>query len=225
LRSCLFAFVFSTWIAWPQVPEGFTPIFNGRDLTGWHPSRTDHHGSTPNVFVKDGVLVVKQAPYGQGGLLLTNKRYGNFELYVEVKAPEGCNSGIFLRSTEGGSAYQIELDEGGGTGDFFGENLEVSLPAKADKRASVWKKNAWNSFRIRMQGAAPRVTEWINGVQMFDVQEPRNDKVAGETDGMIGLQAHWVSLYEPAKESFNLPGSWRPDAEYQFRRMAIRELP
>src|SRR5262245_36653014 len=24
----------------PQVPDGFTPIFNGRDLTGWHVSTT-----------------------------------------------------------------------------------------------------------------------------------------------------------------------------------------
>src|SRR5689334_1975855 len=24
----------------PQVPEGFTPLFNGRDLTGWHISST-----------------------------------------------------------------------------------------------------------------------------------------------------------------------------------------
>jgi hypothetical protein len=162
---------------------------------------------------------------GQGGLLLTDRRYSNFELYIEVKAHWGCNSGIFLRSTEGGSAYQIELDQGRGTGDLLGENLTVSLPAKAERLPKVWKNDDWNSFRIRMQGAAPHITEWVNGIEMWDVQEPRNDKIAGETDGMIGLQAHWVSLYEPAKNSFNLPGSWRPGAEYQFRDIAIRELP
>lgn len=212
-------------VAAAQMPPGFASIFNGRNLDGWHLSRTDHHGSTPQALVREGVLALKQSPYGQGGLLLTDKRYRNFELYVEVKAPDGCNSGIFLRSTEGGSAYQIELDQDGGTGAFFGENLEVSKPAKAPKLASVWKKNQWNSFRIRVQGVAPHVVEWINGVQMLDVQEPRNDKVAGETDGMIGLQAHWVSLYQPAKDSFNLPGSWRPGAEFQFRHIGIRELP
>jgi hypothetical protein len=219
------AFFLLSLFARAQAPAGFHPIFNGRNLDGWHISRTDHHGSTPEATVENGILVLKQSPYGQGGLLLTDRRYGNFELYVEVKAAWGCNSGIFLRSTEGGSAYQIELDQGRGTGDLLGENLTVSLPAKAEHLPQIWKNDAWNSFRIRMQGAAPHITEWVNGVEMWDVQEPRNDKIAGDTNGMIGLQAHWASLYEPAKNSFNLPGSWRPGAEYQFRNVAIRELP
>ena len=207
------------------IPQGFKPIFNGRNLQGWHISRTDHHGSTPDATVEHGVLSLKQSPYGQGGLLLTNKRYRNFELYLEVKTPRGCNSGIFLRSTEGGSAYQIELDQGRGTGNLLGENLDVSQQAKADRLPTVWKTGDWNSFRIRMVGSAPHITEWVNGVEMWDVQEPRNDKIADEADGMIGLQTHWASLYEPARESFNLPGSWRPAASYQFRRIAIEELP
>ncbi len=207
------------------VPRGFRPIFNGRNLQGWHLSRTDHHGSTPEATVANGVLNLKESPYGQGGLLLTDKRYGNFELYLEVKAPWGCNSGLFLRSTEGGSAYQIELDQGRGTGNLLGENLEVSQPAKADRLPVVWKTGDWNSFRIRIAGAAPHITEWVNGVEMWDVQEPRNDKIAGEIDGMIGLQTHWASLYEAARDSFNLPGSWRPGAAYRFRRIAIKDLP
>jgi 3-keto-disaccharide hydrolase len=219
------AFLMLSLSAHAQVPPGFHPIFSGRNLDGWHISRTDHHGSTPEATVENGILALKQYPYGQGGLLLTDRRYGNFELYIEVKAAWGCNSGIFLRSTEGGSAYQIELDQGRGTGDLLGENLTVSLPAKAERLPRVWKNDDWNSFRIRMRGTAPHITEWVNGVEMWDVQEPRNDKIAGEIDGMIGLQAHWVSLYEPAKNSFNLPGSWRPGAAYQFRNVAIRELP
>jgi len=208
-----------------QIPSDFHSIFNGRNLAGWHISRTDHQGSTPNVSARNGILVLGQFPYGQGGLLLTDRRYGNFELYLEVKAAWGCNSGIFLRSTEGGSAYQIELDQGRGTGELLGENLAVSLPAKAERLPQIWKNDDWNSFRIRMQGAAPHITEWVNGVEMWDVQEPHNDKIADETDGMIGLQVHWTSLYEPAKNTFNLPGSWRPGAVYQFRGIAIRELP
>ncbi len=206
------------------LPPGFTPLFNGKDLAGWHVSRTDHHGSTPGVSVENGALQLTQFPYGQGGLLLTNKRYRDFELYLEVKAPAGCNSGIFLRSTEGGSAFQIELDQGHGTGDLLGENLNLSRSAMATALPGVWKDNEWNSFRIRIEGAAPRIAEWINGVAMWDVQEPRNDKIAGETDGMIALQAHWVSTYQPAADSFNLPGSWKPGAAYRFRNIAIKVL-
>jgi hypothetical protein len=207
-----------------RIPSGFTKLFNGKDLSGWHLSRTDHHGSTPLASVQDGVLYLKQSPYGQGGLLLTDKRYRDFELYIEVKAPWGCNSGIFLRSTEGGSAFQIELDEGRGTGNLLGENLNISQPAKAARLSTVWKESDWNSLRIRIEGAAPHISEWVNGVQMWSVQELRNDKIADETDGMIGLQAHWVSTYQPAEGSFNLPGSWKPGAAYQFRNIAIKVL-
>lgn len=227
-RIAHFAAAFSLGCAaqaqYPHIPAGFTPLFNGNDLRGWHVSRTDHHGSTPNAYVEDGILYLKQSPYGQGGLLLTDRRYQNFELYLEVKTPWGCNSGIFLRSTEGGAAFQIELDPGRGTGNLLGENLSVSRPAKATGLGRVWKDNGWNSFRIRIAGAAPRIFEWINGVQMWDVQEPRNDQIADETDGRIGLQAHWASNYEPAEGSFNLPGSWKPGAVYQFRNIAIKVL-
>jgi hypothetical protein len=210
-----------------KVPEGFKPIFDGKTMKGWHLSRTNHHGSTGNVFVEDGVIVMKQRPYGQGGLLFTDKKYHNFELYLEVKEAWGCNSGIFLRSTEGGSAYQIELDQTRGTGNLLGENMRVSVTARAtDTIDKLWKIDDWNSIRIRMAGDAPRITEWINGVQMFDVEEPANDKIAGETTGHIGLQLHWGSVYEPAVAgSMPMSGSWKPDAAYRFRNIAIKELP
>jgi hypothetical protein len=224
LRLCICTFGALAWVREARLPPNFTSLFNGRDLTGWHLSRTDHHGSTPEPTVRNGVLFLKQSPYGQGGLLLTDKRYRDYELYIEVKAPWGCNSGIFLRSTEGGTAYQIELDQGRGTGNLLGENLRVSQTATATRLPSVWKNSDWNSFRIRIEGAAPHISEWVNGTEMWDVQEPRNDKIADETDGMIGLQAHWASTYEPAEGSFNLPGSWKPGAAYEFRNIGIRIL-
>jgi len=94
----------------PTVPEGFTPIFNGKDLSGWHISKTARHGHTPDFHVQHGVIVGTQQPYGQGGLLLTDKKYRNFELTLEVKPDWGCDSGIFFRATEEGAAYQITMD-------------------------------------------------------------------------------------------------------------------
>src|SRR5581483_2421697 len=94
----------------PVVPEGFTPIFNGQTLAGWHISRTNHHGTTPDFHVQDGALVGTQNPFGGGGVLLTDKSYKNFELYMEVRPDYGCDSGIFFRSTEAGLAYQITMD-------------------------------------------------------------------------------------------------------------------
>jgi len=109
----------------PFVPDGFTAIFNGRDLTGWHVSTTNHHGTTPAYRVMHGMIVATQNPLGQGGILLTDKKYKNVEVYMEVKPDYGCDSGLFLRSTEAGEAYQVTLDylPGGGMGGIYGEGL------------------------------------------------------------------------------------------------------
>src|SRR4029079_15416923 len=82
----------------PFVPEGFTPLFHGRDLTGWHISTTNHHGTTPAYRVMHGLIVGSQNPLGQGGILLTDRKYRNVELYTEVKPDYGCDSGLFFRS-------------------------------------------------------------------------------------------------------------------------------
>jgi formylglycine-generating enzyme len=207
----------------PRVPDGFTPIFNGRDLTGWHVSRTTHQGTTPEVSVEDGVLVLKQRPYGQGGLLLTDRRYRDFELYLEAKPDWGCNGGIVFRSTEGGSAYQIELDQANGTGNLFGDMLALSASARATDIEKAWKYDDWNAFRLRVVGEAPRLQLWINDVPMWDVVQPRNDLVAGRTDGMIGLQVHWSSSTAPPVAPC-CARSWKPGGAHRFRNIAIRSL-
>lgn len=201
-----------------------TEIFNGKNLDGWHISRTSHQGTTGNFFVEDGAIVLKQNPYGQGGVLLSDKKYRNFELYVEVKIDSFCNGGIFLRSTESGQAYQIELAVPGAHADLFGERLEISTPGKATGIQQAWKSDDWNAFRIRMTGEVPRVTLWVNDVLMWDVQQPKNDFTAGAIEGMIGFQSHWSAQYLPTPGGFNMPGAWRPDAAHRFRNVRLREL-
>ena len=210
-----------------QVPAGFTPIFNGRDLAGWHPSRTSHQGSTPSARVVDGVIVLQPYPYGQGGILLTDQKYRNFELYVEVKTDWGTNGGIFLRSAESGIAYQVELvgDGTGATGDLLGERMQVSVPGRATALSGVWKQGEWNAFRIRMEGEVPHLTLWVNGVQMWDVTQTQNDFPAGMTEGYIGLQTHWSVTYTPLPDRAAGAGSWKPGATHSFRNIAIKELP
>lgn len=117
-----------------KVPDGFTPIFNGTNLSGWHISRTNHHGRTPDFFVMHGMIVATQNPLGGGGILLTDKKYKNFELYMEVKPDFGNDSGIFLRSTESGAAYQVTMDflSNGGMGNVIAEG-GMQLAANAGR--------------------------------------------------------------------------------------------
>ncbi|HUQ66408.1 MAG TPA: SUMF1/EgtB/PvdO family nonheme iron enzyme [Flavitalea sp.] len=194
------------------------------NIKGWHISRSTHQGTTPSVKFKDGMITLAQQPYGQGGVLLSDKKYHDFELTVEVKIDSFCNSGIFLRSTESGKAYQVELAEPGGTGNLFGEMMKISQPAEAVNKARVWKPLDWNYFRIRMTGNIPHITLWMNGEMMWDVTQPANDFTAGATEGMIGFQTHWSATYSSATKAFDMSDSWKPGAEIRFRNIVIKEL-
>jgi cytochrome c len=209
------------------IPPGFTALFNGRNLTGWHVSRTTHHGTTLDARVEEGAIVLRQHPYGQGGLLMTDRKFRDFELFLEAKPDPGTNGGILFRSSEGGSAYQIELegDGAGGTGSLFGEMMKVSAPVRATGVRTVWRPNDWNAFRIRVEGDVPRVKLWINGVQIYDAQLGRNDLIGGRTDGMIALQAHWSVTHDRVAGSFDMSSSWKPGAAHRYRNVAIKELP
>ena len=220
----LFLFCFCAEAQTDKAFKDFTPLFNGKNLKGWHASRTSHQGTTGKFYVEDHAIVLKQNPYGQGGVLLTNKKYKDFELYVEVKIDSFCNGGIFLRSTESGQAYQVELAIPGGNGALFGERLQISKAVQADNIQKVWKPGDWNSFHIRMTGDIPTLTLWVNKVLMWEVTQPKNDFTAGATSGMIGLQSHWTATYLPVKGGFNMPGAWRPNAAHRFRNIKIIEL-
>lgn len=219
-----FLLVWASFVHGQEKNAGFKRVFNGKNLKGWHISRTSHQGTTGNFYVEDGAIVLKQNPYGQGGVLLTNKKYRNFELYLEVKIDSFCNGGIFLRSTESGQAYQIELANPGGTGSLFGEAMRISKAVTADNARKVWKPGDWNSFRIRMTGEVPTIKLWINETFMWEVTQPKNDFTAGAVEGFIGLQSHWTSLYQDMEGAFNMPGAWRPGAAHRFRKICVRKL-
>jgi hypothetical protein len=209
-----------------HTPEDFVPLFNGEDLEGWHISRTNHHGTVGNFYVKDGAIVMKQYPYGQGGIILTDKKYRDFELYLEFKGHPGTNGGIFLRSSESGSAYQLELagDGENGTGNLFGEMLRTTINAKAENIEEVWKKGDWNSFLIRMTGEIPKVSLWLNGKHIWEAEGERNDLIGDLTEGMIAFQLHWSATLQPIPGGRCCDFSWRPEAAHSFRNIMIREL-
>jgi len=224
LVTIYLAFAFLIASAQSGIPAGFTPLFNGKNLQGWHVSRSTHQGTTPSFTVQDGIITGTENPYGQGGLLLTDKKFKNFELYIEVKIDSFSNGGIFLRSSESGVAYQIELAEPSGTGGFLGERINVSKSPDISAMKAAWKPNDWNTFRIKIVGDTPHVTLWVNGTQIYDVVEPKNDLIAGETSGHIALQCHWTALFSDAAGVGMSLKSWQPGAKHRFRNIAIKEI-
>ena len=218
----------------PKIPAGFTPIFNGKDLSGWHVSTTNHHGTSPEFRVVHGVIVGTQQPRGRGGILLTDRKYRNVEVYMEVKPDWGCDSGLFLRSTEAGEAYQVTLDylPDGTMGGIYGEGLTGVGAGRGDanhtpeQRAeqvrrrheawqNAWKREAWNSVRARIEGDVPHITVWINDQLVTDFSDTANHAVKGAVDGMIAIQMHYSDEKTPR---------WVDGGFWRWRAIAVKEL-
>jgi 3-keto-disaccharide hydrolase len=209
----------------PQIPEGFTPLFNGKDLSGWHVSKTARHGRTPDFRVVHGILLGTQQPYGQGGMLVTDKKYRNFELTLEAKPDWSCDSGIFFRATESGAAYQITMDYlGNGNGNLgrmigeggisLGRNPAAgNAPATPSAASQAWKREDWNLIRIRVEGVAPKVTVWINDQLVNEQQDTENHAPEGMVEGPIVLQVHGGTE------------RWVPGGFWRWRNIGIKTLP
>lgn len=200
-----------------SVPAGFTPLFNGRDLSGWHVSRTNHHGNTSGWSVKDGVVLGTQDRPGNGGILLTDKRYKDFEVSLEINPDWGCDGGLFLRSSEAGNAYQVMLDylEGGSIGGIYGEKLEGVKTRPAPEYAKLWKKGEWNHLRARIEGEVPHIQVWLNGEPLVDWTDTANHAKDGAGDGMIALQVHASNDSMPR---------WKAGGYHRYRNVAVKEL-
>jgi hypothetical protein len=213
------------------IPKNAKKLWNGKDLAGWHVSEVNHHGNTKAWTVEDGVLSVTQDKPGNGGILLTDKVYKNFELYLEVKPDWGCDGGIFLRSTEKGEAYQVLLDylEGGVVGGIYGERIpeiqtkpgepQVGTGKKVDREwQKYWKKDDWNAIQIRIEGDTPHIRVWINGQVSADWTDSANHARSGPEGGMIALQTHRSN-----PEGKNQ--RWVPGGKHRYRNIYIVELP
>src|SRR6187402_2821394 len=71
-------------------------LFDGKTLAGWH--NYNKKGAVKNWIVEDGLLV---CPGGtEGGDIVTDKQYANFELSWDWKIEKGANSGVLYHVVE-----------------------------------------------------------------------------------------------------------------------------
>jgi hypothetical protein len=201
-----------------DVPAGFTPLFNGKDLSGWHVSQVNHHGNSKGWTVKDGVVLATQDRPGNGGILLTDRKYRDFEISLEINPDWGCDGGLFLRSNEEGDAYQVMIDylEGGSVGGLYGEGIGAQTFANNKEWAKHWKKGEWNTLRARIEGDVPHVRVWLNEFPLVDFTDTVNHSKGGAADGMIALQMHFSDAKTPR---------WKEGGFHRFRNVAVKELP
>lgn len=78
--------------------EGFTQLFNGKNLDGWV-------GNKESYRAENGMIVIDPQG-GGGGNLYTEKEYGNFILHFEFQLTRGANNGLGIHAPlDGDAAY------------------------------------------------------------------------------------------------------------------------
>jgi HEAT repeat protein len=197
------------YIAGMPSEEGFKPMFNGKDLTGWHglvENPVKRSAMTPaelakkqveadkkviaNWSVKDGCIWFT----GSGDNLCSVKEYGDFELLADWKITKAGDSGIYLRGSPQVQIWdtsRIDVGAQVGSGGLYNNQKNPSKPLKvADNPV-----DDWNSFRILMVGE--KVSVWLNGELVVDnvILENYWDRtIPIFPKGSIELQAHGTDL-------------------------------
>ncbi|MFZ9854505.1 MAG: 3-keto-disaccharide hydrolase [Limisphaerales bacterium] len=200
-------------------PKGFSPLFNGKDLTGFRGGDTYDHRKLlslpeaerkaqvdkwtasmlevnpktgkPHWYFENGELVND----GLGAYATTEKDYGDFELLIDYKTVPKADSGIYLRGVpqvqiwDSTEKEKFNIGADKGSGALW--NNSPGAPGKDPLVLADKPFGQWNQFRIVMVGS--RVSVWLNGKQVVKnaVMENYYDrKLPVPVKGPIQLQTH-----------------------------------
>ncbi len=127
--------------------EGYTSLFDGKTLKGWHatsrlpvppfPGAPEPHvnpeqlkkaaASKGTWIVENGVLIGGQDPPGSGlgAYLMTDRTFGDFELSIDANPDWSVDTGIYIRCTPRAQAFQVLLDHRpvGSIGFIYGNGI------------------------------------------------------------------------------------------------------
>jgi hypothetical protein len=219
-----------------EPPKGFTKLFNGKDLAGWHgmPDFSPYvlaampeakRKQTLDNWTADArrhwrVENEELINDGEGAFLTSDKDLGDMELLVEYRTVPLADSGIYLRATpqvqiwdytkEGGK-WNLGADKGSG-------GLWNNSPGSPGKDPLVLADKPfgqWNKFRILQVGE--RVTVYLN--DKLVVNHAR-------------LENYWRSTVKPPKYNRATPLLKKAPIQLQthggeirWRNIFFREIP
>jgi hypothetical protein len=179
--------------------DGWRPLFNGKDLSGWVPVQV-----APNTFtVRDGIIVSTGVPTG---VMRTDRQYENFELELEWKhiVPQG-NAGLFVWSypiTAVGQPFtqsiEVQILDGRNSethtshGDIFSIHGARMKPDRPHPRGaerclpSEWRckpAGEWNHYRVVCNNGVIKLS--VNGKEVSGGSQctPRRGYICLESEG------------------------------------------
>jgi hypothetical protein len=180
--------------------DPFTPLFNGKDLTGWVPE------GNARWEVRDGLLIGRQGPGNTPGDLFTRDSFGDFELTVTYRVVWPANSGVWYRYQGGEKTYQADILEYQNpfalSGSLYRPGVAGQPFAAVNADTSTIDREGWNTMLIRAVGNRHVIV--LNGHQVVDVRADVSDH------GRIGFQVH--------------PGDEFGPMQIVVREVAIRPL-
>jgi len=164
------AFAFSAAAA----DDGFRPLFNGTNTSGWHLRKPDGHNSWT---VEQGILknTVNKGEHGTD--LVTDQKFKNFTVKYEFMVPDGSNSGFYLR---GRHEIQILGDFAKGVTSLGGNGAIYNF--KAPDQFVSKPGGQWQTAEATIIGN--KITVVMNGVKIHDNVEC-NKATGSELDDQV----------------------------------------
>lgn len=201
LLLTLFAFVPCLLAA--EIEDGFVPLTNGKDLTGWKVV-----GGNGLYKMENGEIIGTGEKVKANTFLISEKTYKDFDFRFEMKFDTlNGNSGMMFRGLQKESAdgngrvhsYQCEHDNGkdrSWTAGLYDEARRGWLfPNKANKEQcatftaqgiKIFKWEDWNEIRIVCEGNHIQI--FLNGEKRVDFID--EDKANFTPEGFFGMQVH-----------------------------------
>lgn len=190
-----------------QSENGFTPLFNGRDLSGW----VDVNCAPETWSVRDGMIYSTGRPICE---LRTERMYENFVLELEYRHLEPLgNAGVFIwgdaltaRGQPFVRAIEVQVLDGRNTetytshGDVFSIHGAAMTPdrphPKGAQRSLPSERRArpageWNHYRITAKDGTIKLA--VNGKEVsggYDIS-PRKGYIHLESEGGV---VQWRNL-------------------------------
>lgn len=151
-------------------PAAWTPLFNGKDLTGWRIYKGGAAGD--GWAVEDGALALKHAG---GGNIVTEAEYGDFELEFDWKISKNGNSGVmyFVRELpqaaqpyHTGPEYQVLDNAGHADGKIPSHTAGAIYDLVTPSKDVTKPVGEWNTARIVVRKG--HIEHWLNGVKVAE---------------------------------------------------------